>query len=65
MTIFKRRVDSAKQEPVVRRSGFKVANRMNLIAGYRYLHINYDKESFLFDGTLAGPIFGASFRLGK
>jgi hypothetical protein len=44
-------------------AGFKVGNRTNLVGGYRYLRVNYDKDNFLFDGSLAGPIIGVSFRL--
>lgn len=44
-------------------AGFKVGDRMSLIGGYRHLRINYDKDNFLFDGSLSGPILGASFRL--
>ena len=46
-------------------AGFKVCNRASLVGGYRYLRVNYDRDNFLFDGSLAGPIVGASFRLGK
>jgi len=45
--------------------GIGVGKRTSLIGGYRDLHVNYDKNNFLFDMSLAGPIFGASFRLGK
>jgi hypothetical protein len=44
-------------------AGFKVGNRTSLIGGYRYLRVNYDRNNFLFDGSLSGPIIGASFRL--
>ena len=37
----------------------------SLIAGYRHLHVNYDRDNFLFDMSLTGPIFGVSFGLGK
>ena len=43
--------------------GFKVCDRGSLIGGYRYLRVNYDKNNFLFDGSLSGPIVGVSFRL--
>lgn len=45
--------------------GIGVGKRTSLIGGYRDLHVNYDKDNFLFDMSLAGPIFGVSFRLGK
>lgn len=44
-------------------AGFKVCDRMSLVGGYRHLRVNYAKDTFLFDGSLAGPIVGASFRL--
>ena len=45
--------------------GIGIGKRTSLIGGYRDLHVNYDKDNFLFDASLSGPIFGASFRLGK
>ena len=45
--------------------GIGVGKRTSLIGGYRNLHVNYDKDNFLFDASLAGPILGVSFRLGK
>jgi len=45
--------------------GIGVGKRTSLIGGYRDLHVNYDKDNFLFDASLAGPILGVSFRLGK
>jgi len=44
--------------------GIGVGRRTSLIGGYRDLHVNYDKNNFLFDMSLAGPILGMSFRLG-
>lgn len=41
---------------------YQVRNWIALEAGYRYLAVNYDKNGFLFDGSLRGPIVGASFR---
>ena len=45
--------------------GIKVGDRISLIGGYRHLHVNYDRDNFLFDMSLAGPIFGVSFGLDK
>jgi len=42
--------------------GFQVSQHIALLGGYRYLHIDYDKDNFLFDMGLSGPIFGAGFR---
>jgi hypothetical protein len=46
-------------------AGIGVGKRTSLIGGYRHLHVNYDKDNFLFDTSLSGPIFGVSFRLGE
>jgi hypothetical protein len=43
--------------------GFNVCRRASLIGGYRDLHVNYNKDNFLFDTSLAGPVLGVSFRL--
>jgi len=32
-----------------------------LVGGYRGIHVNYDKDKFLFETTLHGPIVGLSF----
>jgi hypothetical protein len=45
--------------------GMRVGERTSLIGGYRHLHVNYDRDNFLFDMSLAGPIFGISFRSGR
>ena len=41
--------------------GFHVHRKIALVAGYRAIHVNYDKDNFLFDTTLQGPIIGATF----
>lgn len=38
--------------------GFLVGRRYALIAGYRYLNVNYNKDRVLFDMALQGPLFG-------
>ena len=38
--------------------GFLVGKRYALIAGYRHLDVNYNKDDFLFDMALHGPLFG-------
>ena len=38
--------------------GFLVGKRYALIAGYRDLDVNYNKDGFLFDNALHGPILG-------
>ena len=38
--------------------GFNVGKRLALIGGYRDLNVNYNKDGFLFDMSLHGPILG-------
>ncbi|HSE99208.1 MAG TPA: hypothetical protein VLD57_13145 [Blastocatellia bacterium] len=42
--------------------GVDVAKSVSLLFGYRYLSVDYDKDDFLFDMSLKGPIIGARFR---
>ena len=43
-------------------AGFNVSRSVSLIGAYRLLHVDYDKDNFLFDMGLSGPVLGASFR---
>lgn len=43
-------------------AGVLVGKRYALIAGYRDLDVNYNKDGLLFDNALHGPVFG--FRIG-
>ncbi len=42
--------------------GIQLTPKIALVGGYRHLSVNYDKDGFLFDAYLAGPVIGASFR---
>ena len=42
--------------------GVLVGKRYALIAGYRDLDVNYNKDGFLFDNALHGPIFGLGIK---
>ena len=42
--------------------GFLVGKRYALIAAYRYLDVNYNKEGFLFYMALHGPLFGLGIK---
>lgn len=42
--------------------GIDVSKSISLFAGYRYLHIKYTRDDFLFDGAFKGPVLGAAFR---
>lgn len=43
--------------------GVNVGKRLALIGGYRDLNVNYDKDGFLFDMSLHGPILGFGIKL--
>ena len=38
--------------------GYLVGSRYALIAGWRHLSVNYNKDGFLFDNALSGPVLG-------
>jgi opacity protein-like surface antigen len=42
--------------------GLTVTDRVALIGGYRVLSVDYDKDGFLFDVSLHGPIMGVGFK---
>ena len=42
--------------------GFNVSPRFALIGGYRDLNVNYDKDGFLFDMSLHGPVLGLGIK---
>ena len=42
--------------------GANVGKRAALVFGYRYLDVDYDKDGFIFDMAIKGPILGFSFR---
>lgn len=42
--------------------GIQVSPSVALIAGYRHLDVDYNRNDFLFDTALAGPIIGVGFR---
>jgi hypothetical protein len=43
-------------------AGVLVGTRYALIGGYRYLNVNYNKDNFLFDMALHGPVFGLGIK---
>ena len=43
-------------------AGFFVGKRYALFAGYRDLDVNYNKDGFLFDNALHGPVLGFGIR---
>ena len=42
--------------------GVKLGERFALVGGYRDLNVNYDKDGFLFDMSLHGPIVGLGIK---
>lgn len=42
-------------------AGIHVHDKIALVGGYRALSVNYDRDGFLFDNILHGPILGATF----
>jgi hypothetical protein len=42
--------------------GIVVSPKAALFVGYRHLDVNYNRDGFLFDTALAGPILGVGFR---
>jgi len=45
--------------------GLEAGKRVNLYAGYRYISVDYNRNNFLFDVSISGPILGFGLRLGK
>jgi hypothetical protein len=43
-------------------AGANLGERYALVFGYRYLNVDYDKDRFLFDTALGGPVFGFTFK---
>ena len=42
--------------------GYNITEKIALVAGYRALDVNYDRNNFLYDTNQRGPIIGAGFR---
>jgi hypothetical protein len=42
--------------------GLHMGKHFSLIGGYRHLSVDYNKDGFLFDTALAGPVFGLAIR---
>jgi hypothetical protein len=43
-------------------AGVDVHTHYALVFGYRYLNVDYDKDHFLFDVAMKGPVFGFTFK---
>jgi hypothetical protein len=42
--------------------GYRASDKWTLQAGWRYLEIDYTKDSFVFDLDISGPMFQATYR---
>ena len=42
--------------------GYAFGDSNSLIAGYRYLAVDYENASFLFDAEMTGPVIGFTFQ---
>jgi hypothetical protein len=47
---------------VIGAAGVDIGNRYALVFGYRYLNVAYNKDRFLFDTALGGPIVGFTLK---
>jgi hypothetical protein len=47
---------------VLAAAGYQWNDRFSLVAGYRALGVDYDKDGFVYDVVQHGPILGAVFR---
>jgi hypothetical protein len=47
---------------IVGNAGLDIHERYALVFGYRYLNVNYDKNDFLFDTAMKGPLFGFTIK---
>lgn len=43
-------------------ANYKVSNNLYLSAGWRHLHLDFSDDSMMFDGAMAGPVVGATWR---
>jgi hypothetical protein len=47
---------------IVGNAGLDIHERYALVFGYRYLNVNYEKNDFLFDTAMKGPLFGFTIK---
>ena len=47
---------------IIGTAGVDIHKHYALVFGYRYLNVDYDKEQFLFDTTMKGPLLGFTFK---
>jgi hypothetical protein len=42
--------------------GYEYSRAVTFFGGYRYLAVDYDRNGYVFDVALSGPVFGATFK---
>ena len=42
--------------------GYEYSRNVTFFGGYRHLAVDYDRDGYVFDVALSGPVFGATFR---
>ena len=47
---------------IIGAAGVDIHKHYALVLGYRYLNVDYDKDRFLFDTTMKGPLVGFTFK---
>ncbi len=47
---------------IVGNAGLDIRERYAVVFGYRYLNVDYDKNGFLFDTAMKGPLFGFTIK---
>jgi hypothetical protein len=47
---------------IIGTAGVDIHKHYALVLGYRYLNVDYDKDRFLFDTAMKGPVFGFTFK---
>jgi hypothetical protein len=55
--------DSNFTYQIIGTAGVDIHKHYALVFGYRYLNVDYDKDNFLYDTALKGPLFGFTFKL--
>jgi hypothetical protein len=50
---------------IVATAGHDFNQHVTLTLGYRLLNVDYDKDNFLMDTTMKGPVVGVMFKFGE
>jgi hypothetical protein len=44
-------------------AGYQHSPTVSFVAGYRYMAVDYNRSGFIWDVSMSGPVFGATFKL--